>query len=193
MRGSRYEGGWRFQVELEPAPKADRTDPPASAAGAPPVPAPNPITNPSPAEAPAGANVQASGVAAEPGGEEDAEKGTLEGEEETLEPGSTEPERDWAPLLYAPAAGEAPAVAVRRPLAPARPPAPERKWEAGDRAEVRLLRSCTRVAARLAPGKLSVCCGAAAVAGRLVRPPRRTKGNRRQRAVHLPVLLHLCR
>lgn len=46
------------------------------------------------------------------------------------------PERDWAPLLYAPAAGEAPAVAVRRPLDPAQPPAPARTWEPGDRAEV---------------------------------------------------------
>lgn len=137
VHSSRYEGGWRFQVELEPAPKADRTDPPASATGAELAPGPDPVKNPVTAEAPAGGDAPASDAAPEPPDGEDAEGETLEREGKTLEPRHPELERDWAPLLYAPAAGEAPAVAVRRALAPARPPAPERKWEAGDRAEVR--------------------------------------------------------
>ena len=117
-------------------------------------------------------------------GGEGAEKETLEREPGTPGTRDAEQDRDWAPLLYAPAAGEAPAVAVRRPLAPARPPAPDRKWEAGDRAEVRFRSQVAHeVIPRLAFGRSVLCRSAVGVAGGW--PPRRTIGNQATAYVNL--------
>jgi len=178
VRGSHYEGGWRFHVELEPAadaaraPAAPGAAPPASPAAAaggaaePPAgasaglgaapsaaaPRPAPGVDPGEAAAEPGEPAAAAPAAAERGaalpaaaaaaGGAAAAAGDAPGQPPAADPpprehGGDPPERDWAPLLYAPAAGEAPAVALRRPLAPARPPAPARKWAVGDRAEAR--------------------------------------------------------
>lgn len=136
VRGSRYEGGWRFQVELDPV----------SAGAEPPAPSPPAAAKPSPTPSDREAGgvpieaAAAAGAAADGGGElpgpAQNPTGSAKHPGTTIAPAKA-PERDWAPLLYAPAAGEAPAVAVRRPLDPARPPAPARTWEPGDRAEVR--------------------------------------------------------
>ncbi|KAK9819161.1 hypothetical protein WJX81_005074 [Elliptochloris bilobata] len=126
VRGSRYEGGWRFQVELEPAPKAG-----AASASAVPAPGANPVTGLS-SEPPASGGVAANGT--DPTPQPEGNSGNEFLRETVSDPGNGR-ERDWAPLLYAPAAGEAPAVALRRPLNPVSPPAPDRKWEPGERAE----------------------------------------------------------
>jgi len=169
VRGSRYEGGWRFHVELESAgdaaraPAAPGVAPPSSPPGAagiaaePPVgapagmdaapsgAAPQPAPNADPGMAaaelgePAAAAPAAAGRGAAPAGDAPAAAGDAPGQPPAAAAPVREhaPERDWAPLLYAPAAGEAPAVALRRPLARARPPTPAREWAAGDRAEAR--------------------------------------------------------
>jgi hypothetical protein len=51
-------------------------------------------------------------------------------------PGSGQKGRTWLPLVYAPANIEQPAVLIRRPLQPARPPVPAAQWSIGDRVEV---------------------------------------------------------
>ena len=80
----------------------------------------------------------ASNMAGQENGDGDArseaadEKGAAAGEKGE----AVRKEREWVPLVHAPANGEWPAVLIRQPLQSAAPPTPPTEWRVGERVEV---------------------------------------------------------